>query len=308
MPPARPPTLSGDFPVEAQRELVRRAVEAVGFDLSRGRVDVSAHPFCSAAGPSDVRLTTRYEGRPFPDSLMSALHEAGHGIYEQGLLDENFGTPMGEACSFGIHESQSRLVENFVARSRGFWDRFLPVARPLFPGALAGVDAAAFCRALNGVRPGLIRVDADEVTYNLHIVVRFELERAMLRGELAAGDLPGAWNEAYRRELGITPPDDATGCLQDIHWSIGSVGYFPTYSLGNVYAAQFYAKAEEELGDLEAAYRRGEFAPLRGWLRERIHRHGKRLPPRRLVEEVTGAPPDPAFLARHMEARYAVPG
>lgn len=283
---------------------MRQGVEAVGFDLARGRVDVSAHPFCSGAGPSDVRLTTRYRDRVFPDSLLSALHEAGHGIYEQGLLEENFGTPMGEACSFGIHESQSRLVENFVARSRGFWDRFLPVARALFPDALRGVDAAAFHRAVNDVRPSLVRVDADEVTYNLHVVVRFELEGAMLRGELAPADLPAAWNEAYRRELGVGPPDDAQGCLQDIHWSIGSIGYFPTYSLGNVYAAQIHERALRDLGDLEALYRRGEFGPLREWLRERIHRHGKRYPPRRLVEEATGSPPSPDALVRHLEARY----
>jgi carboxypeptidase Taq len=210
---------------------------------------------------------------------------------------------MGEAVSLGIHESQSRLWENFVGRSRAFWEYWLPQARQAFPDALAGAELDGLVFAVNEVRPSFIRVDADEATYNLHIVLRFELEQALIAGDLAAADVPAAWNERMVRYLGCVPPDDAQGCLQDIHWSGGSFGYFPTYTLGNLYAAQFFAKARAEFGDLDAQFRRGDFLPLREWLREKIHRHGQRSRAADLVVAVTGEPLNPAFLLRHLREK-----
>jgi len=291
-------------PVGAQREFARNATAAIGFDYTRGTLHDTVHPFCSTLSPDDIRLTSRYSEEAFADGFFSALHEAGHGIYEQGLPANHFGTPLCEACSFGVHESQSRLWENLVGRSRGFWRHFLPLARTAFP-ALDGASTEGFQRAVNEVAPSFIRVDADEVTYNLHIFLRFELERALLAGDLAPKDLPGAWNERFSRTFGMTPPDDARGCLQDVHWSLTLVGYFPTYALGNVYAAQLYERARRDLGDLDLAFARGEFTPLRAWLFERIHRHGRRYPPAALIEKATGSPPSPEPLLLHLERRAA---
>ena len=234
-----------------------------------------------------------------------ALHEVGHGMYEQGLPAGEFGTPLGQACSFGMHESQSRLFENLVGRSAGFWRHFFPRVRSAFAGVFDDVAAGDFHRAVNQVRPSFIRVDADEVTYNLHIFLRFDLEQAILAGDLKPRDLPGAWNERFAALFGLTPAHDAEGCLQDVHWGSGMFGYFPTYTLGNVYAAQLFAQAREELGDLDAAFARGEFASLLRWFRERVHVHGRRYRPRRLIETVTGAPPSHEPLVRHLEAKYA---
>jgi carboxypeptidase Taq len=214
----------------------------------------------------------------------------GRGLYEQGLPADQFGLPTGETTSLAIHESQSRTWENQVGRSRGFWRHFLPLAKAAFPTPLADVELDAFYAAVNVVRPSLIRVDADEVTYNLHVLIRFELERAMVEGDLSAADLPGAWREKYQNYLGVTPPSDADGCLQDVHWSAGLFGYFPTYSLGNLYAGQFFAAAQAELGDLSAAFARGEFAGLLGWLRTNIHQHGQRYSARELAVRITGTP------------------
>jgi carboxypeptidase Taq len=284
--------------------VVEEAARAIGFDFERGRLDVTTHPFCSGLGPLDVRMTTRYDENHFNDAFFSVLHEAGHGIYEQGLSMERYGTPVGASCSLGIHESQSRLWENLVGRSRGFWRGFFGTVRAAFPEALEGSAPEGFYRAVNETRPSLIRVEADEVTYNLHIFLRFELELALVSGELEPEDLPGAWNETFERFLGMRPPDDVSGCLQDIHWSAGLIGYFPTYALGNLYASQFFRAAEAELGDLQEAFARGEFDPLRRWLNENIHQHGKRYPPRRLVEVVTGSPLSHEPLMRHLETKY----
>ena len=297
--------LRRSYPVAAQEQVGRRAAEVIGFDFARGRLDVTAHPFCSGIGPGDVRLTTRYNESYFGDAFFSIMHEAGHGIYEQGLAPEAYGTPMGTAASLGIHESQSRLFENWVGRSRGFLRHFYPEIRKGFSEALAGVEVEEFYRACNDVRRSLIRVDADEVTYNLHIFLRAEIEQSLLTGDLAVADVPAAWNAAFERDFRITPPDDADGCLQDIHWSMGSFGYFPTYALGNIYAAQIWETAQGELGDLDEAFARGEFAALREWLGERVHRQGKRHLPRDLVESVVGAPPDPQALVRHLEAKFS---
>jgi carboxypeptidase Taq len=297
--------LSRPCGIDAQREFARAATAAIGFDYARGALDDTLHPFCSTLSPGDIRLTSRWRETAFLDGFFSALHEAGHGIYEQGLPADRFGTPLCDACSFGVHESQSRLFENLVGRSLGFWRHFLPRARAAFPGALDGIPAEAVYRAVNEVSPGFIRVDADEVTYNLHIFLRFDLEQALIRGDLAPADLPGAWNERFGRAFGITPRDDAEGCLQDIHWSITLVGYFPTYTLGNVYAAQLFDRAGRDLGDLEAMFARGEFAPLNAWLAERIHRHGRRYPPAELVRRATGALPSPEPLLSHLTRRAA---
>jgi carboxypeptidase Taq len=292
------------YPLDRQQIFGETVAAAIGFDFQCGRLDTTAHPFCSGIGPGDCRITTRYRPDDFSDALFGILHETGHGLYDQGLEAEHFGTPMGEAVSLGIHESQSRLWENAVGRSRPFWSYFLPLAQRFFPGALAGTALDDFVFTINAVEPSLIRVQADEVTYNLHVLLRFELEQALLMGDLPAGDVPGAWNEAMHRLLGVTPPDDAQGCLQDIHWSAGLLGYFPTYTLGNIYAAQLFARAGADLGDLNAAFARGEFAELLGWLRAKVHRQGRRYHSARLIEQATGAPPDPRPLIDALRSKY----
>ena len=292
------------YPIETQKRIGRQAAEMIGFDFGRGRIDVTAHPFCSGAGPDDVRLTTRYSGDFFNEAFFGTLHEAGHGIYEQGLRMENWGTPMGEAISLGLHESQSRMWENLVGRSRGFWTYFFPTLKEAFPEALGNGDPEAFYRAINKVRPSRIRVEADEVTYNLHIFLRFELEQALVNGELKPADLPGVWNETFKDYFQIEVGDDRHGCLQDIHWAMGGIGYFPTYSLGNLYASQLFAAAKRDLGDLSEQFARGEFATLKGWLNEKIHREGSRLQPRRLVEAITGSAPSHEPLLEHLENKY----
>jgi len=296
--------LGRGYEPDAQAEFSRRIARRIGFDFERGRLDLTVHPFCSGTGPGDVRITTRYNENAFDDGLFSVLHEAGHGMYEQGLDPEHFGTPLGESCSLGIHESQSRLWENLVGRSRGFWRHFYPEAQKMFPHGLGNTPFEDFYRAINIVRPSFIRVDADEVTYNLHVFLRFELEQAMLSGELACRDLPDAWSEKFESFFRIRPPSDAQGCLQDIHWSAGLYGYFPTYTLGNVYAAQLFDRAEEEFGELEPRFEKGDFRPLLDWLRENIHRQGRRYRPRELVERVTGREPTQEPLIRRLTAKY----
>jgi carboxypeptidase Taq len=240
------------------------------------------------------------------DALFSVLHEGGHGLYDQGLPSEHYGTPMGSAVSLGIHESQSRLWENLVGRSAPFWEHFYPKAVEAFPEALADVGLDAFLFAVNEVRPSFIRVDADEATYNLHILLRFELEQALIHGDLSAGDVPGAWNDRMTRYLGIRPPGDAQGCLQDIHWSSGGIGYFPTYTLGNLCAAQFFEQAQVEIGDLSDRIQRGQFGPLKDWLTRHVYRQGKRYDAGDLVAAVTGRPLSHRPLLDHLRRKYAV--
>jgi carboxypeptidase Taq len=304
--PRRPDTvcLKGVYPVEGQRAFGEAVAAAVGFDFCRGRLDTTTHPFFSVLGPGDCRITTRFAEHTFCDGLFSILHEVGHGLYEQGLPVEHHGTPLGEVSSLGLHESQARLWENAVGRSRTFWQHFFPAARAAFPGPLANVSLDEFHFAVSAVEPSLIRVGADEVTYNLHILIRFELERALLSGDLAARDLPGAWNEAYRHYLGVVPRNDAEGCLQDGHWAAGMFGYFPTYTLGNVFSAQLLARARHEMGDLDEAFARGDFGGLLGWLREKVYREGGRYSARQLIERVTGTPPDHRPLVEGLRAKY----
>ena len=299
-----PSILTRVYDIDAQRRFGAAAAQAIGFDFLRGRLDEAAHPFCSGIGPGDCRLTTRYDQRHVSQALFGTLHEAGHGLYEQGLPADRYGTPLGEACSLGIHESQSRMWENFVGRSRAFWSHFYPKAQAAFGETLSDIDADAFYRAVKDVRSSFIRVEADEVTYTLHIMLRFELERPLIAGDRAPADVPGAWNEAFQRDFGLLPPDDSAGCLQDIHWSAGLVGYFPTYALGNMYAAQLFEKARDEVGDLDAMFAGGDFEPLKAWLLDNIHRHGRRYRPAELIERVTGRSPSPEPLVKHLRDKY----
>jgi carboxypeptidase Taq len=302
--PAPPPdVLARDFPIDRQKTFAERTAETIGYDLRAGRLDVSQHPFCAPVGPGDVRIALRYDARDFGSGFFALMHEAGHALYDQGLDPRHYGTPMGEAASLGLHESQSRLWENLVGRSEGFWRHFYPRLRATFD-SMRDLPLETFRRAVNYVAPSPIRVEADEVTYNLHVGIRFELELALLSGDLHVKELPGAWNELYERRLGIVPASDREGCLQDIHWSEGLIGYFPTYTLGNIYAAQLFAAAERAVGPLEASFARGEFAPLLGWLREHVHRHGKRWPVATLIERATGEGPNPAHLVDSLTRRY----
>ncbi len=296
--------LERDFPVERQKLFAESAAAAVGFDFRAGRLDTTTHPFCSGFGPGDCRITTRYNPRAFHEAFFGVLHEAGHGLYEQNLPADRFGEPAAQSCSLGIHESQSRLWENLVGRGRPFWDHFFPRLRQAFP-SVADVDADAFHRAINDVRPSFIRVEADEATYNLHVALRFEIEQALVKGDLPVADVPAAWNAKFRELFGLDVPNDREGCLQDIHWSFGGLGYFPTYSLGNLYAAQFLRAARRALPDLDDAFRRGDFRPLAGWLTANIHAHGRRFRAGRLCERVTGSPLSVAPFLDELRAKLA---
>jgi carboxypeptidase Taq len=295
--------LHGGFPLDAQRTLMREVV--AGLPLKRGtwRLDESAHPFSTSIGEGDLRLTTRYDERYIGTALWSMLHEAGHGIYEAGADPALRRTPIGHPVSLGFHESQSRLWENWVGRGRPFLDWLHPRLAKAFPAALDGASPEDLYRAANRVEPSLIRVEADELTYNLHIALRFELELELIEGDLSVADLPEAWNARMASYLGLEVPDDARGVLQDVHWAGGSFGYFPTYSLGNVIAGQLWELARAELGNLDEEIRAGELAPLREWLRQRLYRHGAKFMPRELAERVLGGGFDVGPLVRHLERR-----
>ncbi len=297
--------LERPYPAAAQEALAREASKQIGFDFAAGRLDVSVHPFCTDLGPHDIRMTTRYDEKYFGDAFFGVLHESGHALYAQGLPADHWGTPLGEAVSLGIHESQSRLWENLVGRSKPFWKFFYPKAQAVFPQQLKDVSLDQWHFAINDVRPSFIRTESDEATYNLHILIRFELEQAMLSQEVSVDDLPAAWNEKMRKYLGLTPPDDAKGILQDTHWSGGAIGYFPTYTLGNLYAAQFFDQARKDLGDLDAQFTRGDFSALLNWLRDKIHRHGKRYTAAELVQRITGKPLSAEPLLNHLRKNAA---
>ena len=291
------------FPKDAQETFSRFAAAKIGFDFDAGRLDISTHPFTAGMGIGDARITTRYNEHFLPSALFGTLHEAGHGMYEQGLPAAFSGEPRGHFASLGIHESQSRLWENLVGRSEGFWRFVYPTAQETFE-SLKDVSFEDFFFAINDVKPDLIRVEADEVTYNLHIILRFELESALLRGDLAFADLPEAWSAKMAESLGVRPTSAADGVLQDVHWSAGLIGYFPTYTLGNVYAAQIFDAAEAALGDQSAAFAEGNFAPILGWLRENIHERGSLYRPRDLVAAATGTPPTPELLIHRLRTKY----
>lgn len=291
------------FPIEAQRAFSLMVAQRIGYDLDAGRLDVSAHPFTTGIGPGDVRITTRYSEDSFNKSFFSVIHETGHALYHQGLPLDQWGTPFCRPVSLGINESQSRMWENMVARSPLFWRHFYPQARAAFP-SLQGVGMEDFVLSVNEVTPSLIRTEADEVTYNLHVLLRFELEVALVRKDLEVDDLPAAWNAKMEAYLGMTPPDYAQGVMQDVHWSSGSIGYFPTYTLGNLYAAQFFAKAHQEIPALDDCIEAGEFGPLLHWLRTRIHSQGCRYLPRELVKEVTGEDLTASYALEYLNRKY----
>jgi len=296
--------LHREFPIDRQKVFAESASAAFGFDFSAGRLDTTSHPFCSGFGPGDCRITTRYNPRFFSEAFFGVLHETGHALYEQNLPAEHFGTPLGAACSYGIHESQSRLWENQVGRGRPFWEHFFPRLQQTFPMSLSGVNLDTFHFAINDVKPSLIRVEADEATYNLHIALRFELELSLLTGDLAVKDLPGVWNERVKALLGLDVPSDAQGCLQDIHWSFGGIGYFPTYTLGNLYAAQLMDAARRDLPGLDGDFRRGDFTRLKDWLTTHVHRNGQRYRANELCMRATGRELSPQPFLAYLKEKY----
>ncbi|MCB9897187.1 MAG: carboxypeptidase M32 [Planctomycetes bacterium] len=298
--PLRP--FVGRFAVDAQRAFSRSVVTAMGIDLERARLDLSTHPFCGGVAPGDVRMTSRFDERDTRGGLFGAIHEAGHGLYEQGLDPKRARSPLGGAISMAIHESQSRLWENNVARGRAFWKHWLPRMKKAHP-QLKDVTLDEVFAASNVMGPSMIRVESDELTYNLHIVLRYEIERDLIEGRIEASDLRDRWNEGMRALLGIVPKHDGEGVLQDIHWASGLFGYFPTYSLGNLYAAQFMEAARKAIGDLDARLAKGDLATLREWLRKNVHRHDQTVDAATLVKKVTGKPLSVDAFARHITAK-----
>lgn len=297
-------------PIEQQKAFVRHVCAAIGFDFSAGRIDESAHPFCDGIGPGDTRMTNRYRPDGWTDALGTAMHESGHALYEQNLPKHTrFGQPLAEAISLGIHESQSRMWENLVGRSRPFWKWARAHAVKVFGKSAIRASADDLYKAVNIVRPNFIRVESDELTYNLHIMLRFDLERAMVNGDMKPRDLPDVWNRRIRSDLGLTVPDHRRGCLQDVHWSAGLVGYFPTYTFGNLYAAQFWEAMAEDLPKRDSLLAKGDFAPILKWLVKNIHAHGRRYTAEELCRKITGKPlsHDPLLrhLSRKIEAVYS---
>jgi len=296
--------LEGEFDPVAQRELSLEIVRRFGYTEDEWRLDQTAHPFMSSSGVGDIRLTTNF--RPGDvTSLFATMHEFGHGVYEWGVDRALARTPLGTGVSYGVHESQSRTWENLVGRSRSFWRFFYPRVQETFSQQLGSVDEEAFYRAVNKVHPSLIRIDADEVTYNMHIILRFELEQDLVEDRLAVAELPGAWNARMHEYLGIDVPDDARGVLQDMHWAAGGIGYFPTYSLGNVISVQIWERAKEDLGELDDQFERGEFGPLREWLQEHLYRLGRKFTPQETIERVTGSRIDAKPYMRYLREKLA---
>lgn len=296
--------LYGTFDEQKQWQMTLEVLERMGYDFQRGRQDRSAHPFTTSFSVDDVRVTNRIKEDYFATALFGAMHEGGHALYDQGVAPALEGTPLEGGASLGVHESQSRMWENLVGRSRGFWRFFFPRLRQFFPAQLDGLDAETLYRAVNKVKPSLIRIEADEVTYNLHIMLRFEMENELLEGKIKLADAPQAWNAKVQAYLGLTPPDDAHGILQDVHWSSGLIGYFPTYALGNLLAAQMFEKIRADIPDLDAKIEQGEFAPLLDWLRQNVHRHGAKFTPDVLTRRVTGRPLEAAPFVRYLKAKY----
>ncbi len=296
--------LHGRFDEAAQEAFGREVAGRLGYDWNRGRQDRAVHPFCTGLGPDDVRITTRFDATYLPSALFSTLHEAGHGIYEQSVSPAYARSPLGDGASTGVHESQSRLWENLVGRSRPFWQAFFPELRAAFPASLGGVDLETFYRAINRAAPSTIRVEADELTYNLHILLRFELETRLFEGSLSVAELPAAWTERMEAYLGVTPPDDREGALQDIHWSSGAFGYFPTYTIGNVLSVQLFEAARAEHPEIDEEIGRGEPATLRAWLTEHVYRHGRKYDPDDLVTRATGRPMETGPYLAYLETKY----
>jgi carboxypeptidase Taq len=295
---------AGPFPEEGQRAIGLAAMTAFGFDMDAFRLDTTVHPFCSSFGTSDIRVTTRYDEGDL-ESLYSCMHEIGHGLYERGVSPTLERTPLASGCSSGLHESQSRLWENVVGRSLPFCRWIQPQLAATFPAALGGLTVEGLYRAVNRVQPSFIRVDADEVTYGLHIILRFELERELLAGTLSTADLPEAWNARFEEYLGLPVPENRLGVLQDVHWSCGLFGYFPTYQLGNVMSVQIWEAAQAALPGLAEQFERGDFSALGTWLRENLYALGRKLTPKETLARVAGGPIDPEPYLAYLRAKHA---
>ncbi|MBX4198365.1 carboxypeptidase M32 [Candidatus Parcubacteria bacterium] len=300
----KPEKLKGNFPISKQFEFNKYIAEKMGYDLDAGRLDISTHPFNTSFNPHDVRSTTRYDEKNVLYALGSTIHETGHALYEQGMSAEHFGTPLSESVSLGIHESQSRMWENMIGKSREFWQYFLPKLSKEFPKPFAKISPDEFYAIINRVNPSFIRTEADEVTYNLHIIVRFEIERDLVEGKLAVKDVPKVWNKKMKDYFGLAVPNDTKGCLQDVHWSMGGLGYFPTYSFGNLYAAQFFHQLEKEMPDVRKRIAKGDLLPIRHWLKDKIHIHGKKYTAGALVQEVTGEALNSKYFSNYLEKKY----
>jgi carboxypeptidase Taq len=302
--------LHGRFPIDRQRQLVAEVVQRMGFERSAWRIDDAVHPFATSFGPRDVRITTRWDERFFPSGLFGAMHECGHGLYEAGVSSSLQRSPLGHAESLALHESQSRMWENMVGRGKPFCAVLAPRINELFAEEAGGLEPDELYRAVNRVAPSYIRVEADEATYGLHIILRFELEKALIDGRLPVAELPEAWNRLFQEYLGLEVPDDARGVLQDVHWAAGLIGYFPTYALGNLIAGQLWDQAHADVPDLDAQLAAGELMGLREWLRENVHRHGAKFSSRELLQRVAGAPisvgPFTEYLKRKLGDVYRI--
>lgn len=292
------------FPKQQQWSFGIEMIKKLGFDFEAGRQDVSEHPFTTNFSSKDVRITTRIDEAHFGNMTWSCLHELGHALYEQGLPEEQYGLPLSEYASLSIHESQSRLWENNVGRSEEFWTHHITMLRHFFPGRFENIDARTFFKGINKVQPSLIRTEADELTYHFHVMIRYELEKLLIEGELAAKDIPAYWNEQYQKYLGLQVPDDKHGCLQDVHWSHGSFGYFPTYSLGSLYAAQFFATAQKQVPSLLQNIAAGKTGSLLAWLRNNIHQYGRKFTSSQLCEHVTGETLNAGYFLAYAVNKY----
>jgi carboxypeptidase Taq len=297
------PLRGAKFPIERQQEFELKVIERFGYDPAEWRLDPAVHPFASSIAITDIRLTTRYFEDNL-DGLFGTMHETGHGLYEHGVSRDLERTPLAHGASLGLHESQSRMWENMVGRSLPFWRYFFPQLQATFPEAVGGASLQDWYRSVNWVEPSLIRVEADEATYNLHIILRFELEQELLEGSIDLAELPEIWNQRMREYLGVEPPDDALGVLQDMHWAVGLIGYFSTYALGNVISGQLWERVTTEIPDLHDQFEQGEFGALAGWLQENLWRHGRKYLPRELIERITGGGLDPEPYLRYLREKY----
>ncbi len=293
-----------EYPEKAQLDFGVEVISKFGYDWNHGRQDKSVHPFTTGFGLNDVRITTRFNTKFLPTERVGTMHECGHALYELGIAKKYNRTPLGAGASMAVHESQSRLWENLVGRSRAFWKHFYPRLQELFPSQLGNVTAEMFYKAVNAVEPSLIRVEADEATYNLHIMLRLEMEIALMEGSLKAKDAPEAWNAKFKDYLGIVPPDNAQGVLQDVHWSFGGFGYFPTYALGNLVSAQLWERMEQDIPDVEAQVENANFAVILNWLRENVHVYGAKFEPQELVQKVTGSKITPEPFMRYLDKKF----
>lgn len=296
--------LNQSFDIKKQEEFSRYILGEMGYDFEAGRLDESVHPFATGLNPGDVRITTHYYEKDVASAVFSSLHEGGHALYEQNIDPKLAGTLLAEGTSMGIHESQSRLWENMIGRSLPFWEHYYPVLQSYFPEQLKDVSAKDFYRAINKVESSLIRIEADELTYNLHIIIRYEIEKMLFNENLSVSDLPSVWNEKYKQYLGVTPPHDGLGVLQDVHWSSGDFGYFASYSLGNMYAAQIVNTMRKEMSEFDQCLREGNLSPIKEWLTEKVYQYGKSRKPSELILAITGEELNPDYLADYLENKY----